>query len=332
MYNSEKYLDKCIESILTQSFEDFELILVDDGSTDSSGLLCDKWAEKDNRIVCIHKQNGGVVDARNTGIQNAHAKYLTFSDNDDWADKDFLITMHTVMEKENADMVQCNYARVVGEKLELNTFPAQTIEGDYIRHTLLEKLARGDNVGISHTKWNKMFVTEKVKECIKLCNEKTALCEDWLLLLAYIGLCDKIICLNTKPLYFFRYNYKSVTASYRPGYKDNYDLIYTDATKILEHYGIQDISFEDHKYFSFVWCIYGCVISSMPFSDKKREIRQIINSLDRNKLKNIIEVYPSLAVKIIVKSVYYGFTDITIIVSQLALAVLKIFMNRKTDS
>ncbi len=331
VYNSENFLNKCIESILNQSFKNFELILVDDGSTDSSSLICDKWAEKDNRIICIHKANGGVVDARNTGIRRARAKYLAFSDNDDWADKYFLETMYTVMVEESADMTQCNYARVIGEKLELKAFPPQKIKRDYIHNVLLQRLARGDDVGISHTKWNKMFVTEKIQKCISLCNEKTALCEDWLLILSYIGLCDKIICLDTKPLYFFRYNYKSVTASYRPGYKENYDLIYYDAARILEHYGIYNVSFEDHKYFSFVWCIYGCIISNMPFKDKKREIKQILNSLDRKKLKEVIDVYPSVAVRTITKSVYYGFVDITIIASQIALSILKIFMDHKNS-
>lgn len=90
VYNSEKYLPRCIESILSQSFSDFELILVNDGSCDSSGGICDAYAQKDARIRVIHKQNAGVSAARNDGIDAARGMYLTFIDSDDYVEPDFL--------------------------------------------------------------------------------------------------------------------------------------------------------------------------------------------------------------------------------------------------
>ena len=85
VYNAEKYLDRCVESILSQTFTDFELLLVDDGSPDSCPAMCDAWAQKDSRIRVIHKQNGGVSDARNAGLEQAKGEYITFMDNDDYA-------------------------------------------------------------------------------------------------------------------------------------------------------------------------------------------------------------------------------------------------------
>ena len=83
VYNVEKYLARCIDSILAQTFTDFELILVDDGSTDNSGEICDEYAGKDPRIIVIHKENGGVSSARNHGLDIARGEYITFVDSDD---------------------------------------------------------------------------------------------------------------------------------------------------------------------------------------------------------------------------------------------------------
>lgn len=93
VYNVERYLRKCIESILNQSFANFELLLVDDGSTDNSGRICDEYANGDSRIKVIHKVNEGVSIARNTGINMATGALVTFIDSDDWIEDDYLQTI-----------------------------------------------------------------------------------------------------------------------------------------------------------------------------------------------------------------------------------------------
>lgn len=90
VYNVEKYLAECLESILAQTYTDFEVILIDDGSPDSSGIICDAYAQKDNRIHVIHQSNAGVSTARNNGIEYATGEWITFVDSDDWLDPDFL--------------------------------------------------------------------------------------------------------------------------------------------------------------------------------------------------------------------------------------------------
>lgn len=89
VYNTVHYLPRCIDSILSQSFTDFELLLIDDGSIDGSGQICDAYAEKDNRIRVFHKENGGVSSARNVGLDNAKGEWITFIDSDDWVEKDY---------------------------------------------------------------------------------------------------------------------------------------------------------------------------------------------------------------------------------------------------
>lgn len=93
VYNVEAYLDRCFESICEQSFSDFEVLAVDDGSTDNSGIICDEWARKDSRIIALHKNNGGLSDARNYGLDRAQGEYFTCIDSDDFVTSDYLQTL-----------------------------------------------------------------------------------------------------------------------------------------------------------------------------------------------------------------------------------------------
>lgn len=112
VYNVERYLDKCIQSICSQSYRDLEIILSDDGSTDSSGTICDAWAEKDPRIRVIHKENGGLSDARNAGIDIALGNWYAFVDSDDFLAEDAIESMHAAAVEHNCRMAVCNMRRI----------------------------------------------------------------------------------------------------------------------------------------------------------------------------------------------------------------------------
>lgn len=105
VYNAEKYLKRCIDSIINQSYNDFELILIDDGSTDKSGIICDKCAQIDKRIKVIHKKNEGVSLTRNLGINMANGEYITFIDSDDWIEQDFLKKAIEYIRKNNVSIL-----------------------------------------------------------------------------------------------------------------------------------------------------------------------------------------------------------------------------------
>ena len=108
VYNTEKYLRVCIDSILAQTFTDFELILVDDGSEDSSGSICDEYAAKDTRVQVIHQTNGGVTNARKNGVRRACGKYFSFIDSDDWIHPEMFERMVEKCVEANADVVVCD--------------------------------------------------------------------------------------------------------------------------------------------------------------------------------------------------------------------------------
>ena len=114
VYNVENYIDECLESFAAQTFGGFELLLIDDGSTDGSPQRCDLWAGRDARIRVFHKENGGVSSARNLGIEEAEGKYLAFADPDDWVDARYLEKLYNAAEETDADVAECDLWRVDG--------------------------------------------------------------------------------------------------------------------------------------------------------------------------------------------------------------------------
>lgn len=152
IYNVGKYLPTCIESILNQTFKNFELILVNDGSTDNSGVVCDDYAKKDTRIKIIHKSNGGVSSARNAGLYVAKGEYIGFVDPDDYIDKNMYEKLYRLCIDNNSDIAICRFNREINGKIqnkesteeiiELNNMEAmnELFKGNLYRFSLCNKL------------------------------------------------------------------------------------------------------------------------------------------------------------------------------------------------
>lgn len=143
VYKVEQFLDKCIESILAQTFTDFELILVDDGSPDNCGKMCDVWSTKDKRIKVIHKENGGLSDARNAGIDIAQGDYIGLVDSDDYIKHDMFEVLLSNLEKYNADISMCGYVDVYADgvrKVNANRNVYEWGQEEAIHQILLGKL------------------------------------------------------------------------------------------------------------------------------------------------------------------------------------------------
>lgn len=121
VYNVEKYLSQCLDSIIHQTYKNLEIILVDDGSTDSSGLICDNYSQKDKRIKIIHKCQGGLSDARNAGLKIATGEYISFIDSDDFIDKNMYSILINNTQKYNSDIVWFNYYNYYSKKHFINS-------------------------------------------------------------------------------------------------------------------------------------------------------------------------------------------------------------------
>lgn len=112
VYKVEKYIRRCLDSIVSQTFTDWECLLIDDGSPDNSGKICDEYAEKDTRFIVFHKENGGVSSARNYALDNAHGEYVMFVDSDDWIEKDCLVVCVMEADEYKLDLLQFSSERV----------------------------------------------------------------------------------------------------------------------------------------------------------------------------------------------------------------------------
>ena len=143
VYNVQEYVGECIESILRQSFTDFELILVDDGSTDSSGDICNRYSRQDNRIRVIHKQNGGLSDARNAGMKSAAGRYFSFIDSDDTVSPVYLEILYSILKENGADISQGAFTQnpeklaLKAEKSGLHCFDQKAAVHDYLHRRKL---------------------------------------------------------------------------------------------------------------------------------------------------------------------------------------------------
>ena len=115
VYQVELYVRKCLDSIIEQEYENLEIILIDDGSTDGSSQICDDYKSKDKRIKVIHRENGGLSSARNAGIDIANGEYIAFIDSDDWVDPKYIEKLYSVCEIYDCDIAQCSYENVINE-------------------------------------------------------------------------------------------------------------------------------------------------------------------------------------------------------------------------
>lgn len=183
VYNAQKYLDKCIQSVLKQTIFCWELLLIDDGSTDKSYDICNGYANKDARIKCIHTENYGRVHARKIGMQNATGSLITFLDSDDWIELDTLQKMYTEMCKHMADCVIAGYIEtsLSGEKAILNPMPQGVYQGKQLQDLFLtHMLCYSDfcELGIQPFLWNKLFRREIIEKYIEEVDERIVIGED----------------------------------------------------------------------------------------------------------------------------------------------------------
>lgn len=197
VYNVKEYIEKCIYSIINQTYQNIEIIIIDDGSNDGSSEICDELAKKDSRIIVIHKKNEGVSSARNIGIANATGSYIGFVDSDDFVEPNLFNTLLECMELYNSEMSTCNY-NIVTTK-ETKCFYHGEIENDILIINSKDEFYRLLNKNYyKGFLWNKLFKTEIVKK-IGFDNN-IYMCEDLLFVVKYAEQCNKFTFYE-RPLY-----------------------------------------------------------------------------------------------------------------------------------
>lgn len=214
IYNAEKYLSGCIESILDQTYKSFELLLIDDGSTDRSPQICDEYAKMDKRIKVLHKENEGLVRARKEGLCRARGEYIAFVDNDDWIESDMYENLIDSLEGSGADFVDTGYfcdksnSSHIERKLEKRIYKFDK----YIRHkAFMALLELDDSLNIRQSIWSKVFKASLIKKSYANVPDKIQGGEDLINIIHCILMSKKMI--QTEGV-FYHYNYREESLSH----------------------------------------------------------------------------------------------------------------------
>ena len=231
VYNVDKYLRVCLDSLINQSYQNIEIVLVDDGSKDGSGKICDEYAQKDTRIVVVHKENEGVVKARVTAFEHSHGELITFVDSDDYVDKQYVEKLAMPIILENCDMVSCDYYEVKNGKTKIK-LPKLTglFEKDEIRdfisnHYFYDQKCKG--YGMTIFLCTKMVKRQYVESGL-MAGRGLWLGEDQVSVFYMLNMCQKIRLLPDRLYYYVKYNGQA-TSKYN-------ESLWSNILAILEQY------------------------------------------------------------------------------------------------
>ena len=252
VYNVERYLDRCLNSLIHQSLKNIEIILVDDGSTDASPSICDKYVDQDQRIKVIHKQNEGLGMARNSGMDIAEGSYIAFVDSDDFVELDMFEKMYNEISNNNADMVISNYYCFNTEKK-----MKQCIKGideyevigknriNNILFRLIDKDPRNQDNPLGMSVWKNLYsLTFLKKNKIQFCSERGFVSEDVIFHINALPLMKKIVLM---PEAFYNYcdnSSQSLSSTFRISKFEEYKKLYKKELSLLKLSNI----FDEGKY------------------------------------------------------------------------------------
>ena len=239
VYNVEKYLKKCIESAISQTYRNIEIILVDDGSTDSSSLICDEYSKIDNRIRVIHKQNAGLGLARNSGMEIMDGEYVTFVDSDDYISDNLIENLINGMEEENFDICKSNLQVVDEQENIILTKPynEEVFFNDEVYNKFVPRIIgsapnKKDSLRMGVT--GTLYKTSIIKENdILFPSERELISEDLIFNLKYIKYASKVKVISSMG-YNNRFNPKSLTRSYRYDRFEACKKMFIEVEKILK--------------------------------------------------------------------------------------------------
>lgn len=274
VYNVEAYLERCVESILKQTYTNLEILLVNDGSTDKSGELCDKLALRDHRIRVIHKENGGLSDARNRGIDEASSNLIGFIDSDDYIDEDMYETLYRQMVASKADLSMCGHYDVYHQIPEKQVAEIKTWElmpEEAIKMVMEAKI-------LSVTAVNKLY-KKALFEQLRFRIGKIA--EDAFIMVDLIHQCSKIVATNEKKYYYVHRENSITTQKFSLKFLNVIEAYEQNAKMISENYpDLYDVAIMRLNWAYFY--VLDRLLVDNDFKDKVLEDR-LISYLKKNK-------------------------------------------------
>lgn len=280
VYNVEKYLDRCLDSIVNQTYRNLEIILVDDGSTDKSGEKCEDWKLKDSRIKVIHKGNQGLGYARNTGMEYANGDYIAFVDSDDWIDTDMYASLLSNARKNDADIVYCghHWEKNPGVWKDIRDVEEEVIiDGDNIFQLIDNYVSCGVSGNYTMSVWHSVYKRNVIK--VQFFSEREVVSEDLHFQLSAILNSKKIVYV---PQCYYYYALNSVSLSHTFNFNKFY-LYQNLVEKIRVLFSLYKIdeSKADTFYFATSLWILRLQISASGLSVKERVNN--VNKIGTNK-------------------------------------------------
>ena len=243
VYNVEEYIHACLDSILAQTFTDFELILIDDGSLDSSGRICDEYARKDSRICVYHRPNGGVSNARNFGLDKAIGEYVVFVDSDDYVDKTYLKKL--VCGGYDLSICGCYYSAPNGKVTSIAHKEEERVEV-----VSKENILKWYEHGSLYSVWSSAFKKNIIDKFHLRFDTNTTRGEDTIFMFNYVEHCKAVHFVEDILYYYVRYNSDTLTTS--RNLKSIYALAYLDnfISEWLKKNNLRSLKFENVNYWT----------------------------------------------------------------------------------
>lgn len=294
VYNVEQYLHRGIESLLNQTLKDIEIILIDDGSKDNSGRICEEYSKTDKRIKFVSKINGGVSSARNEGIRISTGEYVAFMDPDDWVEPDMYENMYNQAKSTNSDSAICNYYVDNKDKYAINSMPIQAdlLEGDSINQLLIRQMISGKDLEseyIMGSVW-RIIVKNEVLEKNKIrFNTNIHLMEDFLFCIEVFLKSNKIF-IDKNPYYHYIKNSNSAMTKYRASIYDEHKTVFYELRDILIKNNLYK-NMELQMNLRYINMHISSIVNEVNVSSTLNEFQKIINihNLCRDKkLKSIL--------------------------------------------
>lgn len=290
VYNVEKHLDRCVESIVTQTYKNIEIILVDDGSTDSCPQKCDDWKEKDSRIKVIHKVNAGLGMARNTGIENAGGQYIFFFDSDDYVDTEAVEVLYAEASSTEADLVLFGYRCVSADGGIIKTTIPNTgksfFSGAEVTELILPALfgpdpVSGRSYGLEKSAWSCMYSAELIsKTGWRFVSEREYISEDIysnLDLYAHVN----SVSVVSRAFYFYCRNNSSLTSSFREDRFSKNLYLYDGCIRLIEKHSYPEIirsQIANSVLSNIIGALKTITACDKPFETKLDYVREIVVS------------------------------------------------------
>lgn len=237
VYNTEKYLKRCVDTLIRQSYVNLEILLVDDGSTDGSGKLCDAFASADGRIRVIHKANGGLISAWKRGVEESTGEYICFVDSDDWVDLSMVEELADHLTGNAKEMVVSDYViekedgskQYVWQQLPAGEYKREAIEQEVIPN-LLGKEWRY----ITISRCMKLISRQLIMDNCKYSNPAVSISEDTTIMLPVLIDCERLVVMDHKAYYHYFYVESSMIHKYDKGLYENMRLLRQVTRQIIE--------------------------------------------------------------------------------------------------